>query len=137
MNESEEKKSTELGNNNSLTDSAESPAPSMTLPRSETPSEGRCFIAPRPGCEWNPLLRLPPNRPCPCLSGKKFKKCCRDKLQRAVPSDLAKQYRAQMDMPNLVFLNDENREIVKAMADPAIYDYKERELDEKLGKVAE
>lgn len=72
-----------------------------------------------PGFEWNPLLNLPRNRPCPCLSGKKFKACCLNKLPRAVPESLAKQYVEQMGKPDLIFLTKENEhKVKKAVDDP-------------------
>lgn len=35
------------------------------------------YYKPKEGRVWNPLAKLPPNMPCPCQSGIKFKKCCR------------------------------------------------------------
>src|SRR4051812_25939384 len=67
-------------------------------------------IKPRPGLVWNPLLRLPPNRKCPCQSGLKFKKCCRDKLPKAVPEKDADNFKLQMAKPDLVFITKENQE---------------------------
>lgn len=29
----------------------------------------------KPGYVWNPLMKIPRNSPCPCGSGKKWKKC--------------------------------------------------------------
>lgn len=69
-------------------------------------------IAPMEGYEWNPLRTLPPNQPCPCLSGRKFKKCCKDGLPLAVPKGVADQFRAQMKKPDLVFLTKTNGEKV-------------------------
>lgn len=37
------------------------------------------------GFMWNPLLKLPRNSPCPCKSGKKFKKCHLPKMTRMLP----------------------------------------------------
>lgn len=34
------------------------------------------------GHAWNPVRGWPPNAECFCKSGKKFKKCCRDKISR-------------------------------------------------------
>jgi hypothetical protein len=62
----------------------------------------------REGFDWNPLLTLPPNRPCPCLSGLKFKRCCRRRLPRVVREDVAKAYRAEMAKPDLIFRTPEN-----------------------------
>lgn len=67
----------------------------------------------QPGFTWNPLRRLPPNRECPCQSGKKFKACCKDRLPRAVPSATASLYEEQMKKRNLLFLTDENEEDVR------------------------
>lgn len=36
----------------------------------------RLGCIPAPGYTHNPLLTLPVNMPCPCHSGKKWKKCC-------------------------------------------------------------
>lgn len=68
----------------------------------------RTFIAPMPGFVWNPLLTLPRNRPCPCLSGLKFKACCLHKLVKAVTPEVAKSYREQMSAPDLVFITQDN-----------------------------
>jgi hypothetical protein len=35
----------------------------------------------------NPICGLPRNSPCPCASGKKFKKCCLSKVPRAVTKE--------------------------------------------------
>lgn len=85
------------------------------FPRHER-SLKRTYLAPLPGYEWNPVLSLPRNRPCPCLSGRKFKACCLPKLPKAVPAALAKQYREQMSKPDLVFVNSENADQVVSIA---------------------
>lgn len=36
------------------------------------------------GSQWNPWLNFPRNEPCPCKSGKKFKKCHLLTMSRAV-----------------------------------------------------
>jgi hypothetical protein len=82
----------------------------------------RCYLAPLPGHEWNPLLKLPVNMKCPCKSGLKFKMCCRPKLPHAVPENLAKQYRIQMERPDLVFLTPENQEAIKEVMDPKLWE---------------
>lgn len=61
-----------------------------------------------PGFAKNPLLKLEPNRTCPCLSGKKFKVCCRDKLALIVPENVAKDFEVQMSKPDLVFMTPDN-----------------------------
>lgn len=38
----------------------------------------------RPGWAHNPALKYPPNYPCFCGTGQKFKKCCLSKLPRYV-----------------------------------------------------
>ena len=42
---------------------------------------------------WSPLRKYPPNEPCICGSGKKFKKCCRDKTMKAVEKSLIPKLR--------------------------------------------
>lgn len=34
---------------------------------------------------YNPFLKWPRNRPCPCNSGKKFKVCCLDTIPKKIP----------------------------------------------------
>lgn len=51
------------------------------------------------GYDWNPLLTIGRNEMCPCDSGKKFKRCHLNTMPRAIPADLAKQYRAGMKNP--------------------------------------
>lgn len=69
----------------------------------------RAFI-PMPGMAWNPLLRYPRNRMCPCLSGKKFKACCLLTLPRVVPSAVAKTYaEAIASGKPLHFIQDEEK----------------------------
>lgn len=80
------------------------------------PREQRTVIAPLPGHEWNPLRDLPRNRPCPCRSGQKFKLCCLNRMPKAVPTEVAKQYREQMAKPDLVFITKENQEKLAAQA---------------------
>lgn len=67
---------------------------------------------PKPGFARNPLLTLPRNNKCPCLSGKKFKKCCLNKLPRVIPESLAKNFEEQMSKPDLVFVTADNKELV-------------------------
>lgn len=73
-----------------------------------------------PGMAWNPLLRLEPNRPCPCLSGRKFKACCRDKLAATVPESVAKDFEAQMAKEDLVFLTPDNHAKIEARIAPHV-----------------
>jgi hypothetical protein len=75
---------------------------------------------PGPGFTWNPLLKLPRNRQCPCLSGKKFKACCLDTLPRVVTEKDARRYAVQMAKPDLVFLTKENEEKVKRRIAPEV-----------------
>jgi hypothetical protein len=91
-----------------------------STPQPQSLPEGRCFLAPMPGFQWNPLLTLPRNRPCPCLSGKKFKVCCIGHLPKVVPEKLADEYREQMNKPDLVFLTPENQEEVKKRIEPML-----------------
>lgn len=68
------------------------------------------WVGPNPGFDWNPLLDLPKNRPCPCRSGAKFKQCCLHKLPKVVPVKVAEGFREQMAKPDLVFLTKENEQ---------------------------
>lgn len=77
-----------------------------------------------PGYSWNPLLKLEPNRKCPCQSGLRFKKCCRDKLQRAVPKKQAEQLKKQMLLPDLVFVTENNKKQLEEIAREQITDEK-------------
>lgn len=43
--------------------------------------------APIDGHVWNPLLKFPRNKPCPCGTGLKFKHCHLPIISRAVPKD--------------------------------------------------
>jgi hypothetical protein len=47
----------------------------------------RMSCAPKPGWTQNPLLTLPRNGPCPCESGRKFKKCCLPDQPRYIRED--------------------------------------------------
>ena len=82
-----------------------------------TPQPVRTFLAPLPGFTWNPLMKLPGNRTCPCQSGKKFKRCCLPMLPRAVPEKVAALYREQMKKPGLTFLTRENEEVMRKRAE--------------------
>jgi len=42
---------------------------------------------PKESNDWNPLLKFPPNKPCPCGSGKKFKRCCRVGMPAVLPKE--------------------------------------------------
>ncbi len=62
----------------------------------------------KPGYAWNPLLGVDRNIPCPCGSGAKFKKCHLLKMPRAIPEDLAAQYKAALrSSQNIQFIEDE------------------------------
>jgi len=50
-------------------------------------------LRPKDGFDWNPLLSLPRNMPCPCGSGRKFKLCHLLTLPKAIPFSMAAQYR--------------------------------------------
>lgn len=78
---------------------------------------GKQAFALVPGHVWNPLRALPRNRPCPCLSGKKFKACCLANLPLAVREADAKIYIEQMQKPDLVFMTQENEARIKAIAE--------------------
>lgn len=51
---------------------------------------------PREGFEFNPWRSIPRNDPCPCGSGKKFKKCCLPRCPLAVEKDVAAELRKEM-----------------------------------------
>lgn len=46
------------------------------------------------GFAWNPLKSYPRNAPCVCRSGKKFKKCCMDKISPVCSDQDAKYFQA-------------------------------------------
>lgn len=50
------------------------------------------YYVPIKGHVPNPLYRLPVNFPCPCQSGKRLKKCCRDLIPKYVPKDVVKNW---------------------------------------------
>jgi hypothetical protein len=77
-------------------------------------------MAPMPGFMWNPLRKLPPNRECPCLSGKKFKACCLDVLAPVVSIEIGKHFEAQMLKPDLVFMTADNKEKIEKRIAPAV-----------------
>lgn len=71
-------------------------------------------MAPLKGYVWNPLIGLPRNQACPCMSGKKFKACCLKTMQRTIPAEKLDEYEAQMKQPNLFFITHENFPIYAA-----------------------
>lgn len=77
-------------------------------------------MKPAPGFAWNPLRKLQPNIPCPCLSGKKFKVCCRDQLAPIVEESVAKQFAEQMQKEDLVFLTPDNHDKIQARIAPHV-----------------
>lgn len=79
------------------------------------------------GFQLNPLLKLEPNRPCPCLSGVKFKRCCRPKLPPVLTDAIANEWKRQMSHPDLVFLTEDNRERIKEKAAPHICEALEKQ----------
>lgn len=84
--------------------------------KQKQPGPQRSFLAPMPGFVWNPLVQLPRNRPCPCLSGLKFKACCLPRLPKVVLQKDADAFKEQMAKPDLVFMTAENKERIEAMA---------------------
>lgn len=64
----------------------------------------------------NPLLKYPRNSRCPCLSGKKFKRCCLPRLMPLVPPQVALQFKGAMQRPDLVFLTQENADKLREQA---------------------
>jgi len=40
---------------------------------------------PKPGFTHNPMCKIPRNDPCPCQSGKKYKKCCMNAILIYIP----------------------------------------------------
>src|SRR3954464_10524091 len=79
------------------------------ISESRTPRVPR-YMVPFPGHAWNPLRTLPRNNPCPCRSGKKFKKCCLPTLPQAVSQKHAEEFKQQIKLPDLVFVTKENQE---------------------------
>lgn len=43
----------------------------------------------KPGFEWNPMFDYPKHEPCYCGKKLKFKNCCYQTLQPAVPTEVA------------------------------------------------
>lgn len=59
------------------------------------------------GYSWNPLRSLPRNLPCPCGSGVKFKRCHLDKMPDAIPTKMAKEYKAALESADVInFVDD-------------------------------
>ena len=48
------------------------------------------------GYSWNPLTSFPRNAPCPCNSGKKFKKCHEGNIPIAIKSEDSEKVRRLM-----------------------------------------
>lgn len=93
---------------NSFTAPASDTELASVTPINRPPLGYRMAARPIEGMEWNPLLSLPRNRQCPCLSGRKFKACCLPNLPRVVAAELAASIREQMRKPDLVFLTPDN-----------------------------
>jgi hypothetical protein len=112
-------------------DISTSPRPKTKLDEIAEAENKRSKMAwkPGPGFTWNPLLKIPRNRQCPCLSGKKFKVCCLDTLPRVVSEKDAKQYAEQMAKLDLVFLTKENEEKVKRIISPQVKSETERMIN--------
>lgn len=53
-------------------------------------------LKPKPGHDWNPLLKVPRNNPCPCQSGKKFKHCHLNLVPRIVEAKQAQHFKTAM-----------------------------------------
>lgn len=57
-------------------------------------------LIPNVGYVWNPLLKFPRNEPCFCNSGKKFKRCCLNKMAKTVSArdsvEILKSMRAHL-----------------------------------------
>ncbi len=60
---------------------------------------GRNAWRPKDGFQINPLLKLPRNMSCPCQSGKKFKACHLDLLEKVISDDRAQVYEAALKQP--------------------------------------
>ena len=90
--------------------SNEQETPSNSTERAESNLKYRM---PAPGFVWNPILKVERNRQCPCMSGKKFKRCCLPKLPICVPKDVAAKYKAEMSKPDFIFLTEENKPLIE------------------------
>jgi len=127
-NKTNEKQNTEPNNENSNLGKEVSRVSVSTPPMKSGKPNLKVLAGPPPGFQWNPLLKYPPNNPCPCKNGKKYKKCCLRIMPRVVTDALAKLYEEQMAAPDLVFLTDANFEKVKDTIDPEILKVKQAEL---------
>lgn len=47
----------------------------------------------KPGYQYSPLMAIPRNAKCVCQSGKKWKKCCMEKLKVCHDRDLKDHHR--------------------------------------------
>jgi hypothetical protein len=90
----------------------------------------RSGMKPMPGFAWNPLKTLNPNRPCPCLSEKKFKACCLDKLAPVVSQALADDFKIQMEKPDLVFMTPDNEAKIKDRIAPHVQAQMKKQMAE-------
>jgi hypothetical protein len=88
-------------------------APEASIPTKLQQQPHKLAIKPLPGFTHNPLLKLPRNRKCPCLSGKKFKACHLPLLPRVVSQDDAEKFSKQMRQDDLVFITKENEALIK------------------------
>jgi hypothetical protein len=50
----------------------------------------KCY-QPKQGYTWNPLSNIGRNDLCPCQSGRKFKKCCSNKIANCIPDPIAEE----------------------------------------------
>lgn len=97
---------------NTCDDPGETPQPSTTHRQQPEHKMVRGLL---PGYQWNPMRQLPRNMPCPCRSGRKFKRCCLKQMPIAVPAAVADDYRKQMAAPDLVFITHQNHGHVSAI----------------------
>lgn len=82
------------------------------------PNGGRMAFALKPGYSWNPLLGIPRNHLCPCDSGKKFKHCHLPTLPRAIPEQLAGEYRVALRDVGVVKFVEDMKDIINENQEP-------------------
>lgn len=59
---------------------------------------------PAKGFDRNPLCSRKRNDVCICGSGKKFKKCCMDKIHKIIPENLCKEMKKQENINSAIIL---------------------------------
>ena len=95
MSENKESKTLSTVQDSDTTEKAETQ--SETLSREEMLNRlSKVGLKLHPSSRWNPLLNYPRNSPCPCQSGKKFKKCHLNMLPLAVKAEEAETYKKVM-----------------------------------------